>query len=118
LDVDVVAPCALGGVLDRETVPRLRCPIVAGAANNQLANESIAELLASRHILWAPDFVANAGGLINIAEEQNGYNPTAAGRRVRRIGETIAQIFDEADATGATPLTAALSIARQRLATG
>ena len=116
LEVDVVVPCALGGVLNERTVPRLRCQIVAGAANNQLANESIADLIAARQILWAPDFVANAGGLINISEEQNGYNPTAAGRRVRRIGETITQIFDEADATGATPLTAALEIARKRLA--
>ena len=94
----------------------LRAPSEAGAANNQLANESVAELLAARQILWAPDFVANAGGLINIAEEQNGYNPTAAGRRVRRIGETLSQIFDEAEATSATPLTAALAIARKRLA--
>jgi leucine dehydrogenase len=116
LDVDVVSPCALGGVLDHETVPRLRCQIVAGAANNQLANESIAELLAARQILWAPDFVANAGGLINIAEELSGYHPAAATRRVRRIGDTMLQIFDEADTTGATPLTAALGIARKRLA--
>ena len=101
LDVDVVAPCALGGVLDHATVPRLRCQIVAGAANNQLASESVAELLAAREILWAPDFVANAGGLINIAEEQNGYNPTTAGRRVRLIGDTLRQIFDEAEATDA-----------------
>ena len=115
LDVDVLAPCALGGMLNPETVPRLRCQIVAGAANNQLANESVADLLAARHILWAPDFVANAGGLINIAEELNGYHPAAAGRRVRRIGDTISQIFDEADTTGATPLTAALEIARKRL---
>ena len=118
LDVDVVAPCALGGVLDDRTVPRLRCQIVAGAANNQLANESIADLLAARRILWAPDFVANAGGLINIAEEQNGYSPTAAGRRVRLIGDTLRQIFDEADTTGETPLTAALEIARKRLGAG
>jgi leucine dehydrogenase len=117
LDVDVVAPCALGGVLDDTTVPRLRCQIVAGAANNQLARESVADLLAARDILWAPDFVANAGGLINIAEEQNGYNATTAGRRVRMIGDTLRQIFDEAAATDATPLTAALAIARQRLAT-
>jgi leucine dehydrogenase len=117
LDVDVVAPCALGGVLDHKTVPRLRCQIVAGAANNQLASESIAALLATRSILWAPDFVANAGGLINIAEEQNGYNPTIAGRRVRMIGDTLRQIFDEAEATDGTPLTAALAIARKRLAT-
>lgn len=116
LDVDVVAPCALGGVLDHETVPRLRCRIIAGAANNQLANESVADLLAARHILWAPDFVANAGGLINIAEEQNGYNVTAARRRVRQIGDTLSQIFDEAEATDATPLTAATAIARKRLA--
>ena len=115
LDVDVLAPCALGGMLNPETVPLLRCQIVAGAANNQLANESVADLLAARHILWAPDFVANAGGLINIAEELNGYHPAAAGRRVRRIGDAISQIFDEADATGATPLTAALEIARKRL---
>jgi leucine dehydrogenase len=116
LDVDVVVPCALGGVLDHDTVPRLRCQVVAGAANNQLADESVAELLATRQILWAPDFVANAGGLINIAEEQNGYNPTTAGRRVRRIGDTLRQIFDEAESTKATPLTAALVIARKRLA--
>jgi leucine dehydrogenase len=115
LDVDVVAPCALGGVLDHKTVPRLRCQIVAGAANNQLASESVADLLATRRILWAPDFVANAGGLINIAEEQNGYNPTIAGRRVRMIGDTLRQIFDEAEATDGTPLTAALAIARKRL---
>ena len=118
LDVDVLAPCALGGVLDHTTVPRLRCQIVAGAANNQLASESVADLLAARQILWAPDFVANAGGLICIAEEQNGFHPTAAARRVRQIGDTLRQIFDEASATDATPLTAALAIARKRLAAG
>ena len=116
LDVDVVAPCALGGVLDHATVPRLSCRIVAGAANNQLANESVAELLAARQILWAPDFVANAGGIINIAEELNSYDPAAARRRVRRIGEILLEIFERADADGGTPLTAALEIARKRLA--
>lgn len=114
-DVDVLAPCALGGVLDHDTVPMLRCQVVAGAANNQLADESIAELLAERQILWAPDFVANAGGLINIAEEQHGYNPAVARRRVRQISDTLHQIFDEARASGTTPLTAALQIARERL---
>jgi leucine dehydrogenase len=117
-DVDVLAPCALGAVLDPHSVPRLRCAVVAGAANNQLADESVADLLAAHEILWAPDFVVNAGGLINIAEEygMDGYHPTAAGRRVRRIGETLLQIFDEADGMGATPLTAAMEIARKRLA--
>jgi leucine dehydrogenase len=114
-EVDVVAPCALGGVLDHETVPRLRCRIVAGAANNQLAAESVADLLVARGILWAPDFVANAGGIINIAEELDVYDARAAHRRVRRIGEIITEIFDRADATGSTPLAAAMDLARARL---
>jgi leucine dehydrogenase len=114
-EVDVLAPCALGGVLDHETVPRLRCAVIAGAANNQLAGESVADLLAARGILWAPDFVANAGGLINIAEEQGGYDPAAARARVRRISDTLGQIFGEADATGTTPLAAAMAIADKRL---
>jgi leucine dehydrogenase len=116
-DVDVLAPCALGGVLDRDTVPRLRCQIVAGAANNQLADESVADLLSDRQILWAPDFVANAGGIINIAEELHGYDPAAARRRVRGIGDTLHQIFDESERSGTTPLAAAVEIARQRLIT-
>ena len=115
-DVDVVAPCALGGILDHETVPRLRCRIVAGAANNQLADESVADLLAARDILWAPDFVANAGGIINIAEELDGYDAAAARRRVRRIGEITARDLRRAEAGAVTPLTAAMDLARARLA--
>ena len=113
--VDVLAPCALGGVLDDETVPRLRCRIVAGAANNQLADDGIAKLLAARGILWAPDFVANAGGIINIAVELEGYDPAVARRRVRGIADTLDQIFNVADADGATPLTAAMQLARSHL---
>ena len=78
----MLVPCALGGLLDDATVARLRCRVIAGAANNQLAEDRIAELLATRGILWAPDFVANAGGLINIAEELGGYDPAVARRRV------------------------------------
>lgn len=114
--VDVLAPCALGGLLDEETVPRLRCRIVAGAANNQLADDRIADLLAARQILWAPDFVANAGGIINIAEELGEYHPPIARKRVRGIADTLRQIFDDADAIGATPLTAAMELARKRMA--
>jgi leucine dehydrogenase len=115
--VDVLAPCALGGILDHATVPRLRCRIVAGAANNQLAGESVADLLSTREILWAPDFVANAGGIINIAEELDGYDAGAARRRVRRIGEITLEIFDRADAGAVTPLAAAMDLARTRLET-
>jgi leucine dehydrogenase len=114
-DVDVLVPCALGGFLDDETVPRLRCGIVAGAANNQLADDRIADLLAAHGILWAPDFVVNAGGLINIAEELGEYDSRAAHRRVRGIVATLRRIFEDAEAMGATPLTAAMELARKRL---
>ena len=115
-DVDVLAPCALGGILTYESVPRLRCTVIAGAANNQLADDGVADLLGARGIVWAPDFVANAGGIINIAVELEGYDPAVGRRRVRGIGDTLRLIFDEADALGATPLTAALELARRRLA--
>lgn len=114
--VDVLAPCALGGVLDDQTVPRLRCRVIAGAANNQLADDRVADLLAAAGILWAPDFVVNAGGIINIAQELNGYRPAAAGRRVRGIADTLREIFRNADSMHATPLTAAMELARKRLA--
>jgi len=115
---DVMVPCALGGVLNERTVPRLRCQIIAGAANNQLADEGIADLLATRGILWAPDFVVNAGGLINIAVELAGYDPALARRRVRGIADTLQGIFEGARTAGITPLAAANHRARERLKTG
>ncbi len=117
-DVDVLAPCALGGVFDDRTVPELRCRAIAGAANNQLASEGIADLLSARGILWAPDFVANAGGIINIAIElePEGYAPERAEPAVRAIGDTMRRIFADAAAIGATPLTAAMELARRRIA--
>ena len=117
-DVDVLVPCALGGILDDEIVPRLRCRVIAGAANNQLADELIADRLALAGILWAPDFVVNAGGLINIAEEFNGYDAARARRRVGAIAQTLHTIFDHAERMDATPLTAAMELARRRLAAG
>jgi len=115
---DVFAPCALGGVLSPETVGDLQAPVVAGAANNQLADDAVADLLSARGVLWAPDFVANAGGIINIAVElePGGYDPGRARERVRGIGDTLRGIFDDADAIGATPLTAAMELARRRIA--
>jgi leucine dehydrogenase len=115
-DVDVLAPCALGGIFNDQTVPALNCRVIAGAANNQLAAERIAEQLASRSILWAPDFVTNSGGLINIAEELDGYDPATARRRVQRIGDTVREIFDRAAADGETPLAAAMALAELRIA--
>jgi leucine dehydrogenase len=119
-DVDVVAPCALGGTLDHDTVPRLNAKVVAGAANNQLADPSVDAVLADRGILWAPDFVVNAGGIVNIAVEfeEGGYSEARAEERVRTIGDTVRQIFDEAEAGGTTPLAAAMDLARRRVAEG
>jgi len=116
---DVFAPCALGGVLDHHTVPRVGARIVAGAANNQLADDDLAERLRDRGVLWAPDFVVNAGGIINIAVElePEGYDPRRARTRVREIGDTLGRILDAAAATGATPLAAATDLASRRLAT-
>jgi leucine dehydrogenase len=114
--VDVLAPCALGAVLDDESVPALQAPVVAGAANNQLADESVADLLARRGVLWAPDFVANAGGIINISVElePGGYDPRLARERVRGVGDTLRSIYDAA-AGGMTPLAAAMELARTNL---
>jgi leucine dehydrogenase len=116
--VDVFAPCALGGLLDHDSVQRLGAPIVAGAANNQLADDEVAALLAQRGVLWAPDFVANAGGIINISVEleESGYDPRRAGELVRGIGATLEQIFDDATAREVSPLEAAMGLARARLA--
>ncbi|HSD78843.1 MAG TPA: Glu/Leu/Phe/Val dehydrogenase dimerization domain-containing protein [Solirubrobacteraceae bacterium] len=116
--VDLLAPCALGGVLDHESVPRLQAQAIAGAANNQLADDAIADVLQARGILWAPDFVANAGGIINISVElePGGYDPARARGRVRAIGDTLREVYDRAAAGGTTPLTAAMELARRRLA--
>jgi leucine dehydrogenase len=115
--VDVLSPCALGAVFDAETVPKLRCRAIAGAANNQLATEHAAELLAEREILWAPDFVVNAGGIVNIAVElrPEGYDPAVARSNCRAIGATLAQVLAAADAERVTPLAAANALATQRL---
>jgi leucine dehydrogenase len=117
-EVDVYAPCALGGILDDETVPALKAPIVAGAANNQLAADHVADVLNARGVLWVPDFVANAGGIINIAVEfePGGYDPALAEQRVRGIGDTLREVFDGAERTSMTPLAAAMELARRRLA--
>jgi leucine dehydrogenase len=116
--VDVLAPCALGGVLDEDTVPLLGCRAIAGAANNQLADDAVSEQLAAHGILWVPDFVANAGGVVNIAVElePEGYDTARAETRVRAIADTVGTVLDHAEATGSTPLAAAMEIARRRVA--
>ena len=115
--MDVLAPCALGGVVDEGNVDALRCRIVCGSANNQLAQDGLAERLARRDVLYAPDFIANAGGLMNVALEleRDGYDRERARRRVAAIEEVMAGVLSRARERGTTPLAAAVELARGRL---
>jgi glutamate dehydrogenase/leucine dehydrogenase len=115
-DVDVLVPNAVGGLLSAETVPRLRCSAVVGAANNQLATPDTADRLHHRGILWAPDTIVSAGGIIGaIAREREGLDPTQAARRVSLIGDRLAGILADAAARGTTPLAESRRRARLRL---
>jgi leucine dehydrogenase len=115
---DFLAPCALGGVLDQSTAAKLRCAAVVGAANNQLANASIGELLQERGIVWAPDFIANAGGLISVASEVDGYSEAEARERTAAIGTVIEEVLALAEREEITPLSAAERRAEAVIATG
>ena len=115
-ECDILAPCALGGVVDAETVPRLRCRAIAGAANNQLADASVDDALAAHGIVYVPDFVANAGGVINIAEEFVGYDARRALARAAEIEDTTARVFTLARELGVAPGRAAETMARRRIA--
>jgi leucine dehydrogenase len=115
-DVDVLAPCALGGMLDDELVEELRCRIVCGAANNQLAHDDLADRLAARGILYAPDFIVNAGGLINVGMELNGYDRVAALEGATGIQAVLARVLAHAEDAGLTPLAAGIELAQLSLA--
>jgi leucine dehydrogenase len=114
-DYDVLAPCALGGGLDAETVERLRCQIVCGAANNQLADEALAVRLAEREILFAPDYIVNAGGLMHVYMEIRGYDEDQAAALALGIEETMSRILESARRDSTTPLAAAARLAAERL---
>ena len=102
LACDIFSPCALGGVLSERTIGGLACRAVVGSANNQLATPADAARLADRGILYAPDFVVNAGGVINIAEELVGYHRERAYANVRRIYDTTQRVLAAARARGTT----------------
>ncbi len=113
---DVLCPCALGGLLTDEVVPELRCGIIVGAANNQLAHDRVADALAAAGILYVPDFLANAGGIINIAEEAHGYDHARAVEAVGHIAATTTTVLERAAMAGITPLAAAEELVVMRLA--
>ena len=117
VDADVLSPNALGAVLDERTIPQLQVAAVCGGANNQLATVEDADRLADRGILYAPDYVVNAGGLISVSDElhPDGYNPERARHKATRIGDTLLEIFAHAHEAGVSTEVAAEEVAERRM---
>jgi valine dehydrogenase (NAD+) len=113
--LDVYAPCALGGALDDDTVPRLSARIVCGAANNQLAHPGVEKLLADRGILYAPDYCVNSGGVLQVADEIEGFRFDRAKARAEKIFETTRRVFAIADDEDLPPAVAADRLAERRM---
>jgi len=114
-DVDIYSPCALGGAIDEQAVEALRARIVCGGANNQLAHPGAEKLLAERGIVYAPDYLVNAGGVIQVADELEGFNFERAEARAARIYDTTRQILAAADREGIPSATAADRLAERRM---
>ena len=117
VDCDVFMPCALGGVLNDETIPELKAQVVAGCANNQLLRDDHADSLHSRGILYAPDFIINAGGIINVSVEvrDQGYDERTAVRKIENIYDGLREVFETARREDLTPAEAADRVAEYRL---
>jgi leucine dehydrogenase len=116
-EVDVYSPCAVGGTLSAETIPHLACRAVAGCANNQLAEPEDAGRLHEHGILYAPDYVVNAGGIIQlIGLEDEAWNEAQLEERLAGVGDTLRELFAEADAERITPAQAADRLVQRRLA--
>lgn len=114
---DILAPCAFGGILNSSTIPHLNCKAVAGAANNQLLHPEDGAALAKRGILYAPDFIINAGGVINVSLELEGthYNPTKAIEKVNKLYDTLLVIFEEAEKKNLPTAEVAVKLAEYKL---
>ena len=116
-EMDIYAPCALGATVNDDTLSRLKCSIIAGAANNQLEDEKVnGEAVKSRGIVYAPDFLINAGGLINVYSELHGYDREKALQRIRKIYDTTLEILVKSEQEDITTHEAALRMAEQRIA--
>jgi leucine dehydrogenase len=116
-DCDIFSPCALGGVLNSDTIPRLKCQVVAGGANNQLLTDADGEELDRRGIVYAPDYIVNSGGIIN-AEAELGrlYSPERAREKTERIYEITGRVIDMARREEIPTYRAADRLAEERLA--
>jgi leucine dehydrogenase len=117
MELDIYAPCALGATVNSDTIPMLKCPIIAGAANNQLAVEKEhGRQLIEKGIIYAPDFLINAGGLINVAAEADGsYNREKVTKDVEKIYQRILDIFTLSETDNITTQEAAMKIAQKRI---
>lgn len=115
VECEIYAPCALGGVIRDDTLPNLKCKIVGGSANNQLERPEHGAALADLGILYAPDFVINAGGLINVADELIGYDPERAMKGVEEIYRTLREVFRRARMDDVIPDEAAKRLAEERI---
>jgi valine dehydrogenase (NAD+) len=115
-DLDVYSPCALGGALDRSVSEVLRAPVVCGGANNQLADPGVAKLLVDRGITYCPDYVVNAGGVIQVSDELRGFSFERAKQRASSIFDATLSVLRTADTEGVTPAEAADRLAERRMA--
>ncbi len=116
VDADVFCPCALGAIVNQDTIPRFQFKIIAGAANNQLADDACGDEIEGRGILYAPDYAANAGGLMNVSIELEGYNRERAIRMTRTIYYNVGRIFKIAERDGIPTWKAADRMAEERVA--
>ena len=114
-EADIFAPCAMGAIINDETIPQLKVKVVAGSANNQLREERHGDELEARGIVYAPDFVINSGGVINVADELYGYNNERAMKRVETIYDSITKIFAIAKRDGIPSYQAADRMAEERI---
>jgi leucine dehydrogenase len=120
VECDILCPCALGGIINDQTIPQFRCKAIAGAANNQLLRESHAIDLNERKILYAPDFVINAGGLLNVSAEleDEGYHPSVPRAKIHRIYDCLLAIYDIAEKNKDSTYAAAIALAEYRIKYG
>ncbi|WP_214857103.1 Glu/Leu/Phe/Val dehydrogenase [Exiguobacterium sp. s191] len=117
VEADIFAPCALGATLNDETIPQLKVKIIAGAANNQLKEDRHGDMLEERDILYVPDFVINAGGVINVADELDGYNRDRAMKKVELVYDAVTKVFEIAKRDHLPTYRAAEKMAEERIAT-
>lgn len=115
VDADVYSPCALGGTVNEQTLPRLKAKVICGAANNQLANNAMGDEVEKRGIVYAPDYAVNAGGVMNVALELDGYNRERAMRMMRTIYHNLARIYEISERDGIPTYKAADRLAEERI---